>query len=225
MKTKRLLAAIIILAGLIPSGAWADETLEDLFGRYFTGKIKAESILAVVTASEDEIRRGTIPSLTICIERSTVADAVYDRMLLTLSDVLFTRKGQEVKIHSYQETRLSGTILKKDFLEALKKNMARYSVTSLELKEGRVNMLGAYRRKAALRMNALIRLSGQYVITGGVGTLKFDSSTNDNPFVSAADVGRAVAKAAPGLNFSNFFSSPKVTEVRVDHDMIWFSAQ
>ncbi|NLA91399.1 MAG: hypothetical protein GX843_07190, partial [Synergistaceae bacterium] len=53
----------------------------------------------------------------------------------------------------------------------------------------------------------------------------FDSSTNDNPFVSAADVGKAVAKAAPGLNFSNFFSSPQVTEVRVDHDMVWFSAK
>ena len=224
MKTWRRVSVFIFLV-LFPSVVWADESLEDLFSRYFSEKIKAESVLAVVSASDEELRRGSIPGLTVCIERATVAGAVYDRLLLTLSDVLFTRKGEEVKIHSYGGAKLSGTALKKDFLEALKKNMPRYEVKTLELKGGRVTLLGVYKRKATLRMHALIRLSGQYVITGGAGILKFDSSTNDNPFVSAADVGRAVAKAAPGLNFSNFYASPRVTEIRVDHDMIWFTAK
>ena len=225
MRPKRLLLTIFLLLLLFSSPSRGEDSLEELFGRYFAERIRAESVLAVISAPEEDLRRGSIPSLTICIERAVVAGALYDRMLLTLSDVLFTRRGQDVKIHSYTGSKLSGSLLKKDFLGALQKNMPRYTLKSLELKGGRVNMLGAYRRKATLRMNALIRLSGQYVITGGVGTLKFDSSTNDNPFVSAADVGKAVAKAAPGLNFSNFFSSPKVTEVRVDHDMVWFSAK
>jgi hypothetical protein len=34
-----------------------------------------------------------------------------------------------------------------------------------------------------------------------------------------------VAKAAPVLSFTEFFASPKVEEVRVGHDMVWFSAK
>lgn len=225
MRAVRLFWAVFILLAFLSPDARGDDTPEDMFARYFSEKIKAESILAVVNASQEDLARGSVPSLTVCIERAPVGGAVYDRLLLTLSGVLFTRAGREVKLHSYSGAKLSGTILKKDFLKTLEKNMPRYSVTSLELKDGRVNMLGAYRRKATVKMHALIRLSGQYVIAAGAGTLKFDSSTNDNPFVSAADVGRAVARAAPALNFSDFFTSPKVEEVRVDHDMVWFSAK
>ena len=199
---------------------------EALFARYFSERIRAESVLPVVSATEEDLRRGAVPTLTVCLERADIGGVVYDRLLLVLSDVLFTRSGDGIRVHSYRGSRLSGSILKKDFLSRLQEKMPHYSVSELELKDGKVMVFGAYRRKGTFRMNALVRLTGQYVIDGvGTALIRFDDSTNDNPFISAADVGRAVAKAAPVLSFSDFFASPKVTEVRVGHDMVWFSAK
>lgn len=206
--------------------AWSGEAEEELFSRYFAERIKAESVLAVVSASDEELRRGAVPSLTICIERAPVGGALYDRILLVLKDVLFSRTADSVRVHSYTGSRLSGTILKKDFQAQLKKNMARYNLKELELKDGKIMTLGAYQGKGSIRMKATIRLKGAYVIDGaGTARIRFDESTNDNPFISAADVGRSVAKAAPVLTFNDFFIPKKLTEVRVDHDMIWFEAR
>jgi hypothetical protein len=221
-----LFAFLALLPVFFVGTGEASSAEEEFFSRYFQERIKAESVLAVVSATEEELGRGSVPGLTVCVERAPVAGVVYDRLLLVLSDVLFTRGSDGIRIHSYRESRLSGSILKKDFLAQLQKKMPHYAVSELELKDGKVMVFGAYRRKGTFRMNALIRLTGQYVIDGGgTAKIRFDESTNDNPFISAADVGRAVAKAAPVLSFSSFFSTPKVGEVRVGHDMVWFSAK
>ncbi|MBL3539288.1 hypothetical protein [Aminivibrio sp.] len=216
----------VLLAVFLACPAGASAVEDDLFARYFSERIRAESVLPVVTATEEELRRGSVPTLTVCLERADIGGVVYDRLLLVLSDVLFTRSGDGIRVHSYSESRLSGNILKKDFLARLQQKMPHYAISELELKDGKVMVFGAYRRKGTFTMNALIRLTGQYVIDGdGKALVRFDDSTNDNPFISAIDVGRAVAKAAPVISFSDFFASPKVTEVRVGHDMVWFSAK
>lgn len=227
MTLKKLLALVFCLSAVITAGpVSAGQEEEDLFSRYFADKIKAESVLAVVSASDEELRRGAVPSLTICIERASVGGALYDRILLVLKDVLFSRTADTLRVHSYSGSRLSGTILKKDFQALLGKRMAHYSLKELELKDGKVMTLGVYQRKGSVKMRATIRLKGPYVIDGaGTAKIRFHESTNDNPFVSAADVGRAVAKGAPVLSFSDFFIPKKLTEVRVDHDMIWFEAR
>jgi hypothetical protein len=221
-----LLVVPVLLAVFLACPAAASSVEEGLFTRYFSERVRAESVLPVVSATEEELRRGAVPTLTVCLERAEIGGVAYDRLLLVLSDVLFTSSGDGIRILSYRDSRLSGTILKKDFLARLQQKMPHYAVSELELKDGKVMVFGAYRRKGTFSMNALIRLTGQYVINGaGKALIRFDDSTNDNPFISAADVGRAVAKAAPVLSFSDFFASPKVTEVRVGHDMVWFSAK
>ena len=216
----------VFFAVFLAGPAAASSVEEDLFARYFSERIKAETVLPVLSATEEELRRGTVPTLTVCLERAENGGVVYDRLLLVLSDVLFTRSGDGIRVLSYRDSRLSGTILKKDFLARVRRKMPHYALSELELKDGKVMVFGAYRRKGTFSMNALIRLTGQYVIDGaGKAMIRFDDSTNDNPFISAADVGRAVAKAAPVLSFTEFFASPKVEEVRVGHDMVWFSAK
>lgn len=219
-------AAVFLLTFFLPGPVSGEETYESLFTRYFEGRIDAGSVLAVLSADEENLRRGNVPSLTVCIENAAVEGVAYDRLLLVLTDVYFTVDGGGVRIHSYSESRLSGSILKKDFLARLKKNMPHYAVSELELKDGRVMMKGVYERKGLFKLRALIRLTGQYVVgKDGIASIRFDDSTNDNPMVSAADVGRAAAKAAPVISFRNFFAAPRVWEVRVDHDMVWFSAK
>lgn len=221
-----LFSVPVLLAVFLAGPAAGSAVEEALFARYFSERIQAESVLPVISATEEELRRGAVPALTVCLERADIGGVVYDRLLLVLPDVLFTRSGDGIRILSYRESRLSGSILKKDFLARLQQKMPHYAVSELELKDGKVMVFGAYRRKGTFRMNALIRLTGQYVIDGaGTALIRFDDSTNDNPFISASDVGRAVAKAAPVLSFSDFFASPKVTEVRVGHDMVWFYAK
>ena len=221
-----LLVVPVLLAVFLAWPAAASSVEEELFSRYFSERVRAESVLPVVSATEEELRRGAVPTLTVCLERAEIGGVAYDRLLLVLSDVLFTRSEDGIRILSYRDSRLSGTILKKDFLARLQQKMPHYAVSELELKDGKVMVFGAYRRKGTFSMNALIRLTGQYVVgKDGTASIRFDDSTNDNALVSAADVARAAAKAAPVISFRNFFAAPRVWEVRVDHDMVWFSAK
>ena len=113
-------AAVFLLTFFLPGPVSGEETYESLFTRYFEGKIDAGSVLAVLSADEENLRRGNVPSLTVCIENAAVEGVAYDRLLLVLTDVYFTVDGGGVRIHSYSESRLSGSILKKDFLARLK---------------------------------------------------------------------------------------------------------
>ena len=202
------------------------EAYAPLFARYFTEKIPSGQILPVFEGTEEELRSGKIPGLTLCVENAPVGDVLYDRLLLVLKNVLFTVDGGGVHLHSYSDYKLSGSIPVDSFRNTLEKNMPRFTVSELELQNGTVMIKGVYERKATFTLRALMRLRGKYVIEkDGKSTIRFDESTNDNAMISAADVGRALAKAAPVLSFSAFFGKPSVTEVRVDHGMVWFSAK
>lgn len=225
--TWRMCAFVFLL--FVPLPAWGNSINDihtTMFAEYFSRKISAASILPVLSADEDELRQGKIPSLTVCIERAFVENVVYDRLLLVLSDVLFTRDQQGIHVRSYKKSYLSGNITKKDFFDSLRKNMSHFDISELELKNGKVMVKGVYEKKLMFKMRALVRLTGKYVMEkGGAAKIRFDDSTNDNVLISAADVGRAIADAAPVLSFRKFFSTPEISEVRVDHDMVWFSAK
>lgn len=219
-----LFLALIVLAPACE--AHAEDGYTALFTRYFAEKIKAESILPVISAGEDDLRRGRIPNLTVCIEGAPVGGVVYERLLLVLTDVLFTRDQNGVKILSHRETKLSGNITKGEFLATLKRGMPHFAVSELSLKDGAVTVKGVYEKKLTFRMRALIRCTGRYVTDKrGVAKIRFDEATNDNPLLSARDISASLAKAAPILSFSSFYVQPRVDEVRVDHDMVWFSAR
>ncbi len=219
-----------LLLFLVWASSAQAESLKEAYGpkisEYFSEKIPSKSILPVLEGTEEELRSGKIPKLTLCIEDAPVEGVLYDRLLLVLRDVLFTVDAGGVHLHSYSECTLSGSIPGVSFRETLEKNMPRFTFTELELQNGTVMVKGVYERKMTFTVRALLRLRGKYVIEkNGKATIRFDESTNDNALISAADVGRALAKAAPVLSFSSFFGKPSVTEVRVDHGMVWFSAK
>ncbi len=224
----RLLSLLVLF--LLPAFPATAEPLQEayipLFAKYFSEKIPSKSILPVIDGTEEELRSGKIPLLTLCVEDAAVEGVLYDRLLLVLKDVLFSSDDQGVRLHSYSGYKLTGSIPGESFRDSLEKNMPRFTVTEQELQDGTVMVKGVYERKMTFTIRALLRLRGKYVIEkNGMATIRFDESTNDNALISAADVGRALAKAAPVLDFSSFFGKPSVTEVRVDHGMIWFSAK
>ena len=211
---------------LLPRPVSGSEDYTELFSRYFSGKIKAESVLAVLSAENDDLRRGAIPNLTVCIEKAPIGDVTYERLLLVLTDVLFTWDGHRLNILSHREAKLSGNIARSEFLASLKRNMPHFAVSELSLKDGAVTVKGVYEKKLTFRMRALVRCTGRYVTDKrGVAKIRFDEATNDNPMLSARDISESLAKASPILSFASFYVQPKVTEVRVDHDMVWFSAK
>ncbi len=223
----RLLSLLVLL--FLPFSAGAEPLQEayiPLFAEYFSEKIPSKSVLPVIEGTEEELRSGKIPLLTLCVEDASVEGVLYDRLLLVLKDVLFSVDKGGVRLHSYSGYKLSGSIPGSSFRSTLEKNMPRFTLTELELQGGTVMVKGVYERKMTFTIRALLRLKGKYVIEkDGKATIRFDESTNDNALISAADVGRALAKAAPVLSFSSFFGKPSVTEVRVDHGMIWFSGK
>jgi hypothetical protein len=77
----------VFFAVFLAGPAAASSVEEDLFARYFSERIKAETVLPVLSATEDELRRGAVPTLTVCLERAENGGVVYDRLLLVLSDV------------------------------------------------------------------------------------------------------------------------------------------
>lgn len=223
----RLLSLLLLLLLAFPAAAEPlQEAYIPLFTEYFSGKIPSKSVLPVIDGTEEELRSGKIPLLTLCVEDALVEGVLYDKLLLVLKDVLFSADNGGVRLHSYSGYKLSGSIPGASFRDSLEKNMPRFTVTEQELQNGTIMVKGVYERKMTFTVRALLRLRGKYVIEkNGKATIRFDESTNDNALISAADVGRALAKAAPVLNFSSFFGKPSVTEVRVDHGMIWFSAK
>lgn len=223
----RLLSLLLLLLLTFPAAAEPlQEAYIPLFAEYFSEKIPSKSVLPVIEGTEEELRSGKIPLLTLCVEDAVVEGVLYDKLLLVLKDVLFSADKEGVRLHSYSGYKLSGSIPGTSFQDSLEKNMPRFTVTEQELLNGTVMVKGVYERKMTFTVRALLRLTGKYVIEkNGSATIRFDESTNDNALISAADVGHALAKAAPVLNFSSFFGKPSVTEVRVDHGMIWFSAK
>ncbi len=87
--------AMFLLLLFSPGPGSGEETHESLFTRYFEGKVNAGSVLSVLSADEESLRRGNIPSLTVCIENAVVEGVTYDRLLLVLTDVYFTVDGEE----------------------------------------------------------------------------------------------------------------------------------
>ena len=214
---------------LLASAGWGSSLVTDYearFTKYFSDKIQARSVLAVIMASEDELRRGKVPTLNLCIEDAVIEGVRYDRLLLVMHDVLFTSAARGIVVHSHGESFLSGGISKETFLKTLSEGMAHFAVSELELRNGSVMVKGVYDRRLTFRVRALMRFTGSYVIDGeGVAKVRFDDATNDNPAISSLDVARAMANAASVLSFRNFFGAPLVREVLVDHDMVWFSAR
>jgi len=214
---------------LLASAGWGSSLVTDYearFTKYFSDKIQARSVLSVIMASEDELRRGKVPTLNLCIEDAIVEGVRYDRLLLVMHDVLFTSAARGIVVHSHGESLLSGGISKKTFQKTLSEGMAHFAVSELELRNGSVMVKGVYDRRLTFRVRALMRFTGSYVIDGeGVAKVRFDDATNDNPAISSLDVARAMANAASVLSFRNFFGAPLVREVMVDHDMVWFSAR
>jgi len=199
---------------------------EPLFVKYFSDKILAKSVLPVIMATDDELRRGKIPTLNLCLEDAEIEGVRFDRLLLVMRDVLFTAPARGVVIHSHGESSLSGGVSKETFLANLSAGMPHFAVSELELKDGRVMIKGVYDRRLTFRVRALMRFTGAYVIDGeGAAKIKFVDATNDNPAISTLDVGRAISAAATPLSFVNFFGATRVKEVLVDHDMVWFSAE
>jgi hypothetical protein len=199
---------------------------EARFTKYFMDRVQAKSILPVLSASEDDLRRGKVPKLTVCIDEAVVEGVLYDRLLLVMDDVLFTLPARGLGIHSHGECALTGSISKESFLKTLSGRMPHFAVSDLRLKDGEVTVKGVYDRRFTFRVRALMRFTGSYVIERtGRAIIRFDDSTNDNPLINPLDVGRAMANASPVLSFENFFGQTSVREVRVDHDMVWFSAK
>lgn len=90
-----LFSVPVLLAVFLAGPAAGSAVEEALFARYFSERIQAESVLPVISATEEELRRGAVPALTVCLERADIGGVVYDRLLLVLPDVLFTRSGTE----------------------------------------------------------------------------------------------------------------------------------
>jgi len=225
---RRLFAGSFLLL-LGASACWGNQLVREFearFTKYFADRIQAKSVLAVIMGSEDELRRGKMPTLNLCIENALFEGVRYDRLLLVMYDVLFTSAARGIVIHSHGESRLSGGISKESFLKTLSEGMPHFAVSELELRNGKVMVKGVYERRLTFRVRALMRFTGAYVIGGdGVAKVRFDDATNDNPAISTLDVARALANAASVLSFGNFFGAPALREVLVDHDMVWFSAE
>jgi len=228
LKSVRRTAGSCLFLLLLASAAWGSsmQEYEARFTKYFSDRIYANSILPVISASEDDLRRGKVPRLSVCIEDAVVDGVLYDRLLLVMEDVLFTSPARGIGIHSHGACALSGTISRESFQRTLSKRMPHFAVSEVLLKDGEVTVRGVYDRRLTFRIRALMRFTGSYVIEGnGRAIIRFDDSTNDNPLINPLDVGRAMANAAPVLSFKNFFGELSVREVRVDHDMVWFSAK
>ena len=199
---------------------------ETRFTKYFTDRIQARSMLSVIVASEDELRRGKVTTLNLCIEDAVIEGVRYDRLLLVMHDVLFTSAARGIVVHSHGESLLSGGISKETFLKTLSEGMPHFAVSELSLRNGSVMVKGVYERRLTFKVRALMRFTGSYVIDGdGVARVRFDDASNDNPAISTLDVAKAMSNAAPVLSFRDFFGAPIVREVLVDHDMVWFSAR
>ena len=225
---KRAFGSCVLLL-FFASAGWASSLIADYearFTKYFTDRIQARSVLSVIKASEDELRRGKIPTLNLCIEDAVVEGVRYDRLLLVMHDVLFTSAARGIVVHSHGESHLSGGISKETFLKTLSEGMPHFAVSELALRNGSVMIKGVYERRLTFKVRALMRFTGSYVIDGdGVARVRFDDASNDNPAISTLDVAKAMANAASVLSFRVFFGAPLVREVLVDHDMVWFSAR
>ena len=229
MPGKRILPLILVMAVLCARPALGGALMDEhgrLFTAYFSAKIQAASILPVLTGDEEDLRSGRVPNLTLCVEKAAVEGVVYETLLIVLEDVFFSTDARGIHVHSFKTARVTGTLGKKDFLQSLNRNMPHFAVSELDLKDGTVTVKGVYEKKLMFKVRALMRFTGKYVVEkSGAAKIRFDESSNDNAMVSARDVGRAVANASPAINFQKFFVRPAVEEVRVDHDMVWFSAR
>jgi len=110
-----LLVVPVLLAVFLAWPAAASSVEEELFSRYFSERVRAESVLPVVSATEEELRRGAVPTLTVCLERAEIGGVAYDRLLLVLSDGKPNdadrydgRYGVEDMRQSVTEARLQG---------------------------------------------------------------------------------------------------------------------
>lgn len=228
MKMSRRLVFAAALVVML-AGAACGETLlkehEALFTKYFSDRIRAGSVLPVIMATEDDLRRGVIPTLNLCLEDAVIEGVHFDRLLLVMRDVLFTAPARGIVIHSHGDSHLSGGISKESFLSTLSEVMPRFAVSDLDLNGGKVMIKGVYERKMTFKVRALMRFTGAYSIDAdGAAKVRFHEATNDNPAVSSSDVAKALANAASPLSFKDFFGAPVVREVLVDHDMVWFTA-
>ena len=161
----RLLSLLFLL--ILPFAAAAEPLQEayiPLFAEYFSEKIPSKSVLPVIDGTEEELRSGKIPLLTLCVEDAAVEGVLYDKLLLALKDVLFTADEGGVRLHSYSGYKLSGSIPGASFQNSLEKNMPRFTVTEQELLNGTVMVKGVYERKMTFTVRALLRLRGKYVI-------------------------------------------------------------
>ncbi len=220
-----LVAGLLALLAASAFGEALVKEHEALFTKYFKDRIKAESVLPVIMATEDDLRRGVVPTLNLCLEEAVIDGVCFDRMLLVMRDVLYTTPSRGLVIHSHGESHLSGGISKESFMATLSEGMPRFEVSELELSDGIVMIKGVYERRMTFKIRALMRFKGSYVIDkDGAAKIAFFEATNDNPAVSSSDVAKALANAASPLSFKDFFGAPVVREVLVDHDMVWFTA-
>ena len=177
-----------------------------------------------VTASEDELRRGKIPTLNLCIEDAVVEGVRYDRLLLVMHDVLFTSAARGIVVHSHGESHLSGGISKETFLKTLSEGMPHFAVSELALRTGSVMIKGVYERRLTFKVRALMRFTGSYVIDGdGVARVRFDDARTTRQ--SARSMWQRRWRMQRPCSPSGIFRSSLVREVLVDHDMVWFSAR